>query len=172
MSSMKTMANMSKYCLDTRFIKSIKVARAFVRPKDMTINLSDHTKFKNLFWNIRFPELELLITDLKSINILSEPYFLSTNRIGAPHGEMLDLINPLSKRSFNCSFSSLSLDRVILYGKIDMGLVSRRRSIPKLIFLSGGTPRRSSGNTSGNSLTTETNSRVRDSKIEYLNRTK
>lgn len=38
MSSMKIMMNISKYYLNTQFIKSIKVAGACVRPKDMSRN--------------------------------------------------------------------------------------------------------------------------------------
>ncbi|PHU09411.1 hypothetical protein BC332_21271 [Capsicum chinense] len=94
------------------------------------------------------------------------------NRIGVPHGEMLGLMNLLSMRSFNYSFNSLSSARVILYYRIDIGCVSGRRSILKLISLLGGTPGRSSGNTYGNSLTTKIDLRVGASKIKSLTHTR
>ncbi|KAK4737145.1 hypothetical protein R3W88_000842 [Solanum pinnatisectum] len=84
------------------------------------------------------------------MHILRELSFFFTNNTGAPHGEILGLMKPLSRRSFNCSFNSLSSAGAILLGGIEIGWVSGRRSIPKSISLSGGTPRRSSGNTSGN----------------------
>ncbi|PHT66191.1 hypothetical protein T459_30616 [Capsicum annuum] len=67
-------------------------------------------------------------------------------------------MNPLSKRSFNYSFNSLSSAGAILYGKIDIGRVSGKRSMPKSISLSGGIPRRSSGKTSEYSFTIGTDS--------------
>ncbi|KAF3668022.1 hypothetical protein FXO37_09738 [Capsicum annuum] len=80
------------------------------------------------------------------------------NRTVAPYGETLGLMNPLSRRSFNYSFNSLSSAGAILYGRIEIGCISGRRSIPKSISLSRGTPRRSSRNTSRNSLTTKNDS--------------
>ncbi|KAF3619113.1 hypothetical protein FXO38_33072 [Capsicum annuum] len=133
---MKTMTNMSKYCFNTRFIKSMKAAGA-------------------LF-----------------IHILREPSFLRMNKTGAPHGDTLGLINPLSRRFFNYFFNSLSSAGAILYSGIDMGYVSGRRSISKLIPLSKGTPERSSGNISGNSDATDTDSRVGVSELESWTRTR
>ncbi|PHT74100.1 hypothetical protein T459_21377 [Capsicum annuum] len=60
------------------------------------------------------------------------------NKTGTPYGDILGLMNPLSKRSFNYSFSSLSSTGAILYGKIDIGSVSGRRLMLKSISLSGG----------------------------------
>ncbi|PHT44817.1 hypothetical protein CQW23_13975 [Capsicum baccatum] len=82
------------------------------------------------------------------------------NRTGAPHGDILGLINPISRRSFNCSVNFLSFSGAILYGRIEMGWVSGKRSILKSISLSRETPERSSRNASGNSHATDTDSRV------------
>ncbi|PHT34572.1 hypothetical protein CQW23_26372 [Capsicum baccatum] len=92
------------------------------------------------------------------MHILRELPFLHKNNIGAPHGETLGQMNPLSMRSFNCSFSSLSSAGDILYGGIDMGRVSGRRSMPKSIPLSRGIPRRSFGMISEYSFTMGTDS--------------
>ncbi|PHT46598.1 hypothetical protein CQW23_15756 [Capsicum baccatum] len=88
------------------------------------------------------------------------------NRTGAPNGDTLGLMNPLSRKSFNYSFNSLSSAGAILYGGIEMGYVSKRKSISKSISLLGETLRRSSGNTSGNSHATETDSRFGVSELE------
>ncbi|PHT72241.1 hypothetical protein T459_23026 [Capsicum annuum] len=74
--------------------------------------------------------------------------------------DTLGLMNPLSRRFFNYSFNSLSSVGAILYGRIDTGLVSGRRSILESISLLGGTLGRSSGNTSGNSYANDTDSRL------------
>ena len=103
------------------------------------------------------------------MHILREPSFFFTNNTGAPHGEILGLMKPLSTRSFNCSFNSLSSAGAILLEGTELGLESRRISIPNLIPLSGETLRRSSGNTFGNSQTTGTDSRDGVSRIKYLN---
>ncbi|KAF3649554.1 hypothetical protein T459_12138 [Capsicum annuum] len=89
-----------------------------------------------------------------------EPSFLYMNDTGVPHRHTLGWMNPLSRRSFNCSFNFLSFDGAILYSGIDMGLVSWIRSILKSIFLSRGTPEMSSGNTSGNSHAIDPDQRV------------
>ncbi|PHT48617.1 hypothetical protein CQW23_12825 [Capsicum baccatum] len=136
---------------------------AFVRPKDMT---------ESYFWNVTFPDAKLVIARYKLIHILREPSFLCTNRTGVPHGETLGLMNPLSRRYLNYSFNFLSSTGSILYGGIDIGRVSGRRSISKSISLSGGTPGRSPGNISGNSLTTKTDSRFGVSNLESLTRTR
>ena len=59
---------------------------------------------------------------LTVINAHSErTIFLTHDRTGAPQEEILGLMNPLSKRYFNCSFSSLSSAGAILYGGMDIG---------------------------------------------------
>ncbi|PHT65961.1 hypothetical protein T459_30386 [Capsicum annuum] len=106
------------------------------------------------------------IKSMKASGALREPYSLHKNKIGAPHRDTLDLMNPLSKRSFNCSFNSLSFVGSILYGEIDMGGVSGRRLILKTISHLGGTPGRFLGNKSRNSHTTNTDSRVGVSEVK------
>ncbi|KAF3643598.1 hypothetical protein T459_27589 [Capsicum annuum] len=118
----------------------------------------------------------ILIGDFVQLMIINTHYkgtvFLSMKRTGVPHRETLGLMNPLSRRSFNYSFNSLSSAGAILYGGIEIGWISRRKSIPKSISLSGETLGRSLGNTCGNSLITKTDSRLRDSELESLTRTK
>ncbi|KAK4737181.1 hypothetical protein R3W88_000878 [Solanum pinnatisectum] len=151
-SSIKMITNKSKYCLNTLFIKSIKVAGALV----------------SYFRNVTISDSELMITRSESMHILREPSFFFLNNTGAPHGEILGLMKPLSRRSFNCSFNSLSSAGAILLGGIKIGWVYGMRSIPKSISLSGGTSRKSSGNTFENSLTTRTDSRVGNLELEFL----
>ncbi|PHT66273.1 hypothetical protein T459_30698 [Capsicum annuum] len=109
-----------------------------------------------------FIELMVIYTYSDELSILH------TNKTGAPHGEILGLMNPLSKRFFNCSFSSLSSAGAILYGGIEIGRVFERRSIPKSISLSREIPRRSSGKTSEYSFITGTDSRLGASRLESL----
>ncbi|KAK4708663.1 hypothetical protein R3W88_029588 [Solanum pinnatisectum] len=159
--SIKMMTNKSKYYLNTLFIKSMKATRAFV----------------SYFRDVTISDFELMIAGSeiylrKTTSTLKEPFFFFTNNTGAPHGEILGLMKPLSKRSFNCSFNSLSSAGAILVERIKMGWVFGRRSISKLISLSGGTPGRSFGNTSGNSFTTRTDSRFGVSEFESLTRTR
>ncbi|GJU29043.1 hypothetical protein Tco_1172632 [Tanacetum coccineum] len=49
------------------------------------------------------------------MHIRNDPSFFLTNKTGAPQGEELGLIKPLSDSSFSCSDNSLSW-----YGAIDM----------------------------------------------------
>ena len=70
-----------------------------------------------------------------------------------PRGDTLGRIKPLSIKSFNYSFSSFNSTVAILYGVIEIVRVSRMMSMQKSISLSEGTLGRSSGKTSGNSLT-------------------
>ncbi|PHT59525.1 hypothetical protein CQW23_01888 [Capsicum baccatum] len=95
-----------------------------------------------------------------------------TLKIGTLYEKTLGLMNPLSKMSFKFSFNSLSLVGAIIYGRIEMGWVSGRRSISKSISLSEETPEKSSGNTSGNYLTTEIDSRFGVSELESLTQTR
>ena len=59
----------------------------------------------------------------------------------------------VSNKSFNCSFISFNIAGSILYGRIEIGRVSRMMSMVKSISLSGGTLGKSSGKTYGNSIT-------------------
>ena len=107
--------------------------------------------------------LFLIVTLFKyifSMLVLREPSFLFTNNTSAPQCEILDLMKPLYRRSFNYSFSSLSSAGAIMSEGIEIGWVRGKRSIPKSISLSGGTPGRSSKNTFGNTQTTGTDLRV------------
>ena len=85
----------------------------------------------------------ILDCDLVQLSIVNEHseriIFLPYEKNDSPHGEILGLMKPLSRRSFNFSFNSLTSAGSILYGEIEIGWVSGRRSIPKSISLLGGT---------------------------------
>lgn len=59
------------------------------------------------------------------------------NKIEAHEGETLDLVKPLSRNSYSCSFTSFNSIRVILYGDSNISLVPSSRSITNSIFLLG-----------------------------------
>ena len=80
--------------------------------------------------------------------------FFFANRTGVPHGEMLDLMNPLSSSSYSWTLSSCNSTGVILCGVIEMVEVPGCNSIPKSTTLCGGSPGSSSGKTSTYSHTT------------------
>ena len=65
---------------------------------------------------------------------------LFANRTGAPHGEVLGLMNPLSSSSCSWTLSSCNSTGAILCGVIEMGKVPRCNSIPKSTTLYGGNP--------------------------------
>ena len=71
--------------------------------------------------------------------------FFFANRTGAPHGEVLGLINPLSSSSYSWTLSSYNPTGAILCRVIEMGEVPGCNSIPKSTTLSGGSPGSSSG---------------------------
>ena len=81
--------------------------------------------------------------------------FFFANKTGAPHGEVLDLMNPLSSNSCIWTLSSCNSTGAILCGVIEMGDVSRCNLIWKSTSLCGGNPDSSSGKTSSYSLTTQ-----------------
>ncbi|PHT50151.1 hypothetical protein CQW23_09898 [Capsicum baccatum] len=85
----------------------------------------------------------------------SEPSFLRTNNTGALHGDILGPMNPFSRKSFNCSFNSHNSAGAILYEVMEIGSVPGSTSIPNSTSRSRGKPRKSSGNTSDNSFTSE-----------------
>ena len=76
--------------------------------------------------------------------------FFLTNNTGAPQGDMLGRMKPLSNRSCSCDLSSVGAMR---YGALEMGHVPGSSSIPKSTSHDGGIPGRSSGKTSINSFT-------------------
>ena len=80
--------------------------------------------------------------------------FFFANKTGAPHGEVLDLMNPLSSNSCIWTLSSCYSTSAILCGVIEMGDVPECNSTQKSITLCGGNPGSSSGNTSSYSHTT------------------
>lgn len=55
------------------------------------------------------------------------------------YGEILGLINPLLNKSRNYFVNTFNSTRAILYGGVEMGLVSSYILMQKLISLSGGT---------------------------------
>ena len=92
------------------------------------------------------PILDLNPVQLPIINahqrVLS---FLLTNRIRAPHGEVLGLMNPFSSSSCSWTMSFYISTGVILCGVIEMDEVPGCNLIPKSITLCGGNPSSSSG---------------------------
>ncbi|KAJ0470417.1 hypothetical protein HanIR_Chr14g0718601 [Helianthus annuus] len=78
--------------------------------------------------------------------------------MGAPHGDELGWINPLSSNSCSCFLSSCISVGASLYGDLAIGDVPGTRSMRNSTCLSDGSPGSSSGNTSGYSRTTGTSS--------------
>ena len=81
--------------------------------------------------------------------------FFFANRTGAPYGEVLGLMNPLSNSSCSWTLSSCNSTGAILCRVIEMGEVPECNSIPKSTTLCGGNPGNSSGKTSSYSQTTQ-----------------
>nr|GFC84868.1 hypothetical protein [Tanacetum cinerariifolium] len=73
------------------------------------------------------------------------------NKIGAPQGEELGLMNPLSESSCSCSDNSFILDGANRYGARATGAAPRIKSIWNSTGRAGGRLDKSSGNTSGKS---------------------
>ena len=76
------------------------------------------------------------------------------NRTGAPQGEVLGLMKPLSNNSCIWTLSSCNSTGTILCRVIEMGDVLGCNSIVKSTFLYGGNPGSSSRKTSSYSQTT------------------
>ena len=83
------------------------------------------------------------------------PSLFLTKNTRAPQWEALGRIMPLSSKSSNCSFNSLSSAKAILYSTLEIGPVPR---MVNSIALSGGNPSKSSENSYGNSFTTRMSS--------------
>ena len=81
------------------------------------------------------------------------PSFFFTNNTGAPHGDKLSHINPLSTKSCSWVFNSFSSAGAILYGGIEMGVEPDNNSILNSNSQSGGKLDKSSRNSSRNSCT-------------------
>src|ERR1044072_5832662 len=124
------------------------------------INLTEYTIPNQLVHQIINPRQWIPILDLNFIQFpvlihsLIEPSFFLTNNTGAPYGETLGRINFFSSNSSNFFFNSDNSDADMRYGAIDTGLVPGIKSMAISTSLSGGNSLTSSGNTSGNSLTT------------------
>ena len=82
------------------------------------------------------------------------PSFFLTNNTGAPHGDVLGRINPLSNMSSSYALSSFNSAGAIRYGAFEIGVVPGTNSIPNSTSRSGDSPTISSGNTSANYDTT------------------
>ncbi|GKG26886.1 hypothetical protein Tco_0402589, partial [Tanacetum coccineum] len=87
------------------------------------------------------------------MHIMNDPSFFLTNKTGAPQGEELGLLNPLSKRSCSCSDNSFISDGANRYGARATGAAPGIKSIWNSTSRVGGRPCKSLGNTSGKSLT-------------------
>ena len=88
---------------------------------------------------------------MQSRRVLS---FFFENNTGAPQGEVLGLIKPLSNNSSNWTLSSYNSVGTILCEVIEIGDVPGCNSIVKSIFLCEGNLDISSGKTSSYSQTT------------------
>ena len=80
--------------------------------------------------------------------------FFFANRTGAPHGEVLGLMNPLSSNSCIWTLSSCNSTGAILCGVIEVGDVPGCSSVQKSTSLYRGNTGSSSGKTSSYSQTT------------------
>ncbi|GJS39553.1 hypothetical protein Tco_0564596 [Tanacetum coccineum] len=69
-----------------------------------------------------------------------DPSFFFTNRTGAPQGEELGLMKPLSVSSCSCSASSFILDGANLYGARAIGVAPGTKSIRNSTCRVGGYP--------------------------------
>ncbi|GJV24253.1 hypothetical protein Tco_1376948 [Tanacetum coccineum] len=87
------------------------------------------------------------------MHILNDPSFFLKNKTGAPQGEELGLMNPLSERSCNCFVNSFISDGANRYGARATGAALGIQSIWNSTGRAGGRPGKSSGNTSGKSQT-------------------
>src|SRR3954464_12186620 len=93
------------------------------------------------------------------MHILSVPSFFVTNRTGQPLGDELGRMKPFANEASSWVFSSANSCGAILYGRLEIGVVSGIRSTMNSTHLSGGMPGSSSGKTSGKSRTTGISSR-------------
>jgi len=121
------------------------------------VQLREHLSSIKLIEQVINPGQKIFVLDgdLVQLTIVNAhlllPSFFFTNNTGAPQGETLCLINPLSEYSCNCFFSSASSMGAIRYGALKIGVVSGMTSIENSRTRSGGNSGRSSGNTSKNS---------------------
>ncbi|GJY32144.1 hypothetical protein Tco_0415639, partial [Tanacetum coccineum] len=74
------------------------------------------------------------------MHIRKDPSFFFTNRTGAPQGEELGLMKPLSVSSCSCFVSSFILDGANLYGARATGVAPGTKSILNSTCRVGGIP--------------------------------
>ncbi|KAJ0854109.1 hypothetical protein HanRHA438_Chr14g0658921 [Helianthus annuus] len=79
---------------------------------------------------------------------MRDPSFFFTKRTGAPQGEKLGRIKPLSESSCSCLDNSCISDGARRYGALATGFAPGTRSIRNSTWRAGGRPGKSSGNTS------------------------
>nr|GEY64798.1 hypothetical protein [Tanacetum cinerariifolium] len=118
------------------------------KPTPFTLRI---TRYKN---HVRDKQPNLF-NSRQSMHILNDPSFFLTNNTGAPQGEELGLMKPLSESSCNCSDNSFILDGANRYGARATGPDPRIRSIWNSTGRARGRPEKSSRNTSRKSQTTD-----------------
>nr|GFB62168.1 hypothetical protein [Tanacetum cinerariifolium] len=91
------------------------------------------------------------------MHILNESSFFLTNKTGAPQGEELGLMKPLSESSCSYSDNSFISDGAKRYGARATGATPRIRSIWNSTGRAGDRPSKFSRNTSGKSWTIASN---------------
>nr|GEZ86878.1 hypothetical protein HannXRQ_Chr14g0442131 [Tanacetum cinerariifolium] len=82
------------------------------------------------------------------MHILNDPSFFLTNKTGAPQGEELGIMKPLSKSSCSCSDNSFISNGANRYGAQATGAAPGIKSIWNSTGRAGGRPYKSSGNNS------------------------
>ncbi|GJR41148.1 hypothetical protein Tco_1216832 [Tanacetum coccineum] len=90
------------------------------------------------------------------MHILNDPSFFLTNKTGAPQGEELGLMKPLSESSCSCSDNFFISDGANRYGARATGATRGIKLIWNSTSQAGGRPGKSSGNTSEKSRTIST----------------
>nr|GFC32717.1 hypothetical protein [Tanacetum cinerariifolium] len=83
------------------------------------------------------------------MHILNDQSFFLTNETGAPQGEELGLMKPLSKSSCNCFDNSFISDEANRYGAQATGVAPGIKSIWYSTGRAGGRPGKSLGKNSG-----------------------
>ena len=81
------------------------------------------------------------------MHIRMVPSFFFTNSTGAPQGDTLGQMYPLSNNFCNCIFSSVNSGKLIQYGVLQVGDAPGTNSMVKSMSLLGEKPGISSGNT-------------------------
>jgi hypothetical protein len=106
--------------------------------------------------------LFLIVMEFKgrySTHNLKDWSFFLTNKVGQSQGEEHGWMYPLSKSYFNCTFNSANSLGVILYSRMEIGVILGYNSMLNSTSRSGGMSGKLSEKTSGNSQTTWMSSR-------------